>query len=184
MMKHLYGLHVATGLLTTACLLIAGCTQQINATAAVGEEGNMQSGQSRPEHVAGAGMKSGCSSPLLRPQFSRLDKIDRKLLCVEALAAGRGASFAAVAANAGIRTVGGGVVLDIVMNRMDDAASRRLRMPGLTILFQSGRYRRISAVINHSALLYQLASLPEVRLIKPEHGAGIRSSGGSTRDVK
>jgi len=100
------------------------------------------------------------------------DKISVNLLALQRKAAMQQTTLAAVAhTNAVTRTQGTGIVLDIVMNRLDPAIVQKLKLPGVTIRYASMKYQRVSAVISNPALLYQLANMPEVRSIRPEYGA-------------
>jgi len=107
-------------------------------------------------------------------QYSKVsyaDKISVNLLALERKAALQHTSLSAASTNAVIKTQGAGIVLDIVMNRLDSAILQKLKLPGVTIRYASPKYHRVSAVISDPSLLYQLANMPEVRSIRPEYGA-------------
>jgi len=107
-------------------------------------------------------------------QYSKVsyaDKISVNLLALERKAALQHTSLSAASTNAVIKTQGAGIVLDIVMNRLDPAILQKLKLPGVTIRYASPKYHRVSAVISDPSLLYQLANMPEVRSIRPEYGA-------------
>ncbi len=100
------------------------------------------------------------------------DKIDVNLLALQSKATQQKTSLSAIAStNTAIQTQGANILLDIVMNRIDATTIKRIKQLGVHILFTSKAYHRISASIHNAALLNQLASLPEVRSIRPEYGA-------------
>ncbi|MDX8411590.1 MAG: PKD domain-containing protein, partial [Mariprofundaceae bacterium] len=99
------------------------------------------------------------------------DKISVNLLQLESQARTKGVSLAAAAANTVFTTASGGVALDIVTSHLGPDVERKLRIPGVTVRHISEKYNRASVVISDPALLYQLASIPEVRSIRPEYGA-------------
>ena len=110
------------------------------------------------------------------------DKISVNLLALQRKAAMQQTTLATVAhTNAVTKTQGTGIVLDIIMNRLDPAIMQKLKLPGVAIRYASIKYRRISAVISNPALLYQLANIPEVRSIRPEYGAMTRVGSVTSR---
>jgi len=102
------------------------------------------------------------------PQAS---KISVNLLALEKKAKARSISFASAAQNTAIQTASGGILLDIVTNRLDAAVLKKISIPGVSIRYSSVKYNRVSVAVNNPALLYQLANIPEIRSIRPEYGA-------------
>ena len=69
-----------------------------------------------------------------------------------------------------MNTVGEGIRVDIVMNRVDDSVLDDMRDMGLSIQRVSETHRRISAVVDDIAVLYDVAELEAVEMIMPEYG--------------
>jgi len=108
-------------------------------------------------------------------------KISVNLLALEKKAATQQTTLSVVARNAAVSTAGAGIVLDIVMNRLDSVVLQKLKLPGVVIRYASEKYKRVSAVISNPALLYQLANIAEVRSIQPEYGAVTRVGAVTSR---
>ena len=79
-------------------------------------------------------------------------KISVNLLAMEKKAATQHTTLSAVARNAPVSTAGTGIVLDIVMNRLDPVVLQKLKLPGVVILYASEKYKRVSVVIINPAL--------------------------------
>ncbi|MEE9293850.1 MAG: CFI-box-CTERM domain-containing protein [Phycisphaerae bacterium] len=110
-------------------------------------------------------------------------KINVNLLRLEEKARTEGASLTAAAAHTAIVRVANGVVLDIVTSRLDPSVEKKFLMPGVTVRHFSAKYNRVSVVIDDLTLLYELAKIPEVRMILPEYGARTHVGSVTSRAV-
>jgi len=108
-------------------------------------------------------------------------KISVNLLALEKKAATQQTTLAVVARNAAVSTTGAGIMLDIVLNRLDPVVLQKLKLPGVIIRYASEKYKRVSAVITSPSLLYQLANIAEVRSIQSEYGAMTRVGAVTSR---
>jgi len=108
-------------------------------------------------------------------------KISVNLLALEKKAATQQTTLSAIARNAAVSTAGAGIVLDIVMNRLDSVVLQKLKLPGVVIRYASEKHKRVSAVITNPVLLYQLANIVEIRSIQPEYGAVTRVGAVTSR---
>jgi len=128
--------------------------------------------------------QDACATNAKVMQYSKAlhaNKISVNLLELERKAATQHLSLSAATTNAAIKTQGSGILLDIVMNRLDPTIVQKLKLPGVAIVFASEKYKRISAVISNPSLLYQLSNIPEVRSIRPEYGAMTRVGAVTSR---
>ena len=130
--------------------------------------------------------------PYAKPEPTKMTpsqrKIDAKLLRLDHQVRKEGVSITAAAASMGVLTTGDRVLLDIVIDRQATDIAAKLSRPGVLLKHVSTTYGRVSAAINDPALLYELAALPEVRMIMPEYGArthdGARSGAVGKGNIK
>lgn len=99
------------------------------------------------------------------------EKIDRNLLRLEADVRSGGKRLDTAAAEMGIKTVSGRLRLDIITQPLDASIVRKLQLSGVVVHDVSFRYQRVSVTIADPALIYDLAQIPEVRMILPDYGA-------------
>ena len=110
-------------------------------------------------------------------------KIHVNLLRLEEQVRSEDVSLAEAAAHMGLVTVGSGVLLDILTSHLDPSVAQKFERPGVTVRHVSTKYQRVAVVIDDLALLYELAQIPEVRMISPEYGAktNIGTGGGRAK---
>ena len=101
---------------------------------------------------------------------SETRKIHANLLQLDQQVRTGGRSLNEAASDMAIQMVGNGIQLDIVTNTLDEAVAKKFDRPGVIVKHMSRQYRRLSVVIEDTALLHELAKIPEVQMIQPEYG--------------
>jgi PKD repeat protein len=103
------------------------------------------------------------------------EKINLNLLDLENQVRHGATSLTRAATRMAMNTAGEGIRVDIVMNRVDEDVLDELRDLGLFIQHVSETHRRISAVVDDIAVLYDVAELETVEMIMPEYGGATQS---------
>lgn len=83
-------------------------------------------------------------------------------------------TLAATAAEHGVRTAGGRVLVDIVLSGRGGDPARRIEAAGGTVRSVSRKHHRASVAVPDEASLARIAALPEVRHVQPAYGAFTR----------
>lgn len=107
------------------------------------------------------------------------EKIDVNLLRLDADVRRGGKRLDTAAAEMGMKTVSGHLRLDVIVQPLDASIVRKIQLPGVLVHHVSLRYQRVSVVIVDLALLYDLAQIPEVRMILPEYSATTSRGAGN-----
>jgi hypothetical protein len=97
-------------------------------------------------------------------------KINANLLNLENQVRQGAMSLTRAATRMAMHTAGEGIEVDIVMHDVDDDVLDDMRQMGLSIQHVSKRHRRITAVVDDIAVLYDVAELEAVEMIMPEYG--------------
>jgi len=103
------------------------------------------------------------------------EKINANLLDLEAQVRQGAMSLARAATRMAMHTARGGIQVEIVMNRVDDRVLDDMRDMGLSIQHVSETHRRVTAVVDDIAVLYDVAALAAVEMILPEYGGATQS---------
>lgn len=103
-------------------------------------------------------------------------KINVNLLRLDHDMRAKGISLSEAASDKAVIEVAGGIALDIVVDYLDPRVEAKFVLPGVRVRHFSTKYRRVSVVIDDPALLYELAKIPEVRMISPEYGTRTNTS--------
>ena len=98
------------------------------------------------------------------------EKIHLNLLQLETYIQQRAMSFTQAATRMAMQASGEGVQVDILMHHIDEGALDDMRAMGLSIQHVSATHRRITAVVDNMAVLYDVARLDAVEMIMPEYG--------------
>jgi hypothetical protein len=98
------------------------------------------------------------------------EKINTNLLELEDQVRQGAISLSRAATRMAIQTTGEGIQVDIVMNRIDDDVLAAMREMGLSIQYVSEAHRRLTAIVDDLAVLYEVAALEAVEMIMPEYG--------------
>jgi len=158
--------------------VLSGCMEKDKARPEAEDSTEPALGQMEPETINHLGYNGHAASKLA--VFSAAmpgdEKISTNLLYVEKLAKSRKGSFVNVAARAGMLIDQGGVVVKILLSRIDSETEKKLRKTGVRIRHLSITYKRVSVVISKPAQLHLIAVISEVRRIDPEYGARTRGA--------
>lgn len=104
------------------------------------------------------------------------EKINANLLDLESrVRLGNMSLTRAASEMAMVNSVGEGLQIDLLMNRIDDNVLDDLRRIGMSIGHVSETHQRIMGVINDIALLYDVAELEAVEIILPEYGGAMQT---------
>ncbi|ETW98199.1 MAG: hypothetical protein ETSY1_19735 [Candidatus Entotheonella factor] len=103
------------------------------------------------------------------------EKIHANLLDLDAQVQQETLPLPEVATRMAMNTAGEGIQVDLVMNRVDDGVLDDLRDMGLSIQHVSPTHRRITAIIDDIAVLYDVAELDAVEMILPEYGSATQT---------
>ncbi len=98
------------------------------------------------------------------------EKINANLLDIEDQVRQGATSLTRAATGMAMRTANGGIQVEIVMNRVDDGVLDDMRDIGLSIQHVSETHRRVTAVVDDIAVLYDVAELEAVEMVLPEYG--------------
>lgn len=116
-------------------------------------------------------------------QYSKVaaaEKINVNLLRLEHEVRTKRLSLTAAADNA-ITITDGGMLLDIITDDLDAGVRQKFQRPGVIVRHISEQYRRVSLTVNDPALIFELAKIPEVRMISPGYGARTRVGAADSR---
>ena len=108
-------------------------------------------------------------------EIPHAEKINANLLELEDQVQQGAMSLTRAAARMAMNTTGEGIQVDIVMRRVDDAALDDMRDMGLSIQHVSAAHRRVTAVVDDIAVLYDVAELEAVEMILPEYGGATQA---------
>lgn len=103
------------------------------------------------------------------------EKINANLLGLEDRVQQGAMSLSRAATRMAMNTAGEGVQVEIVMNHVDDGVLDDMHDMGLSIQHVSKTHRRVSAVVDDIAVLYDVAALEAVEMILPEYGGATQS---------
>ncbi|PON17743.1 hypothetical protein C2W62_11550 [Candidatus Entotheonella serta] len=98
------------------------------------------------------------------------EKINLNLLNLEDQVQQGTMSLSRAATEMAIHTSGSGLQVEIVMNHVDDDVLDEMREMGVSIQYVSTTHRRVTAVVDDIAVLYDVAALEAVEMILPEYG--------------
>jgi hypothetical protein len=74
-----------------------------------------------------------------------------------------------------------GVLVNVLVERLDEDVMKRIEVPGVRVRRAHPRYKRVSIVVSDVAALREVAKVPEVLHIWPEHGAATRVGAATSR---
>ena len=106
---------------------------------------------------------------------SEAEKINIQLLRLEYRVRAEGRPLVATASAMGISTIGDSIGLEIIVSPLDANIVRKFQFPGVKVRHVSMQYRRVLLVVNELSSLYDLARIPEVRVISPEYGVATQA---------
>ncbi|MDH3602660.1 MAG: hypothetical protein OEU26_23850 [Candidatus Tectomicrobia bacterium] len=123
--------------------------------------------------------------PKMQPyaMIPEAEKINVQLLRLEHRVRTQGEPLGSTAIAMGISTFEDRIGLEVYVSPLDAKIVRKFQLPGVNVRHVSMQYQRVLLVIDDLALLYDLARIPEVRVISPEYGATTNPGvmGGSNR---